>query len=131
MGGAPEIRGLHQIALPVADLASAVAFYRDVLGLKLIAEFDPPGLAFFDIAGTRLMLERVQGPAKAAGTLYLRVDDVDASHRAMLARGVIFEHPPTAVHHDQSGQFGQPGETEWMAFLRDPAGYLIAIVSRK
>ena len=52
-----SISHLRQVALNVHDMDHAVAFYRDVIGLDFIARFDPPGLAFFDIAGTRLLLE--------------------------------------------------------------------------
>ena len=45
---------LAQIALSTRDLPKAVAFYRDVLGLKLM--FEVSGMAFFDMAGTRLMI---------------------------------------------------------------------------
>ncbi|MBW3614764.1 MAG: VOC family protein [Actinobacteria bacterium] len=42
---------LHQVAQRARDLGPAIEFYRDVLGLRFIARFDPPGLAFFDMAG--------------------------------------------------------------------------------
>src|SRR4051812_3063524 len=47
---------LHQIALKATDLEASIVFYRDLLGLPFIARFEPPGLAFFDLDGTRLML---------------------------------------------------------------------------
>jgi catechol 2,3-dioxygenase-like lactoylglutathione lyase family enzyme len=130
MSAPPALGPLHQVGLSVDDLDAAVEFYRDRLGLRLIARFDPPGLAFFDLAGTRLMLGR--NPAPAAGsTLYLRVDDIDAAHAALAAGGLAFEHPPAAVHRDDAGQFGPAGQTEWMAFFRDPAGNLLALVGRR
>ena len=63
---------LHQIALKATDLEASVAFYRDVLGLPLIARFDPPGLAFFDLDGTRLMLSAnsIRGDALFRGRRY-------------------------------------------------------------
>ena len=51
------VDGLHQVAQKADDLDESVAFYRDVLGLRLIARFDPPGLAFLDLGGSRLLLE--------------------------------------------------------------------------
>jgi catechol 2,3-dioxygenase-like lactoylglutathione lyase family enzyme len=50
------VDGLHQVAQKADDLDASVAFYRDVLGLRLIARFDPPGLAFFELGGSRLLL---------------------------------------------------------------------------
>ena len=52
---------IAQIALTTQNLAKAVAFYRDTLGLKLM--FEVSGMAFFDIGGTRLMI----GEAKLDG----------------------------------------------------------------
>ena len=60
---------LHQVALQATNLDAAVNFYRDILGLRFITRFDPPGLAFFDMGGFRLLLS-----ATASGaTLYFRV----------------------------------------------------------
>ena len=39
--------GIGQLAIPVADLDRALAFYRDVLGLRFLFQA-PPGLAFLD-----------------------------------------------------------------------------------
>ena len=36
------IGGLHQVALHADDLDRATAFYGDVVGLRLVARFDPP-----------------------------------------------------------------------------------------
>jgi len=35
------------------------------------------------------------------------------------------------VFEDAFGQFGPPGETEWMAFCRDPSGNLVGLVTRR
>lgn len=129
MGANPtiEVQALHQVAQRAQDLDAAVEFYRDVLGARLIARFDPPGLAFFDLAGTRLMLE---GGAPST-TLYLAVEDLHAAHAALAARDVAFVSDPQLVHRDDAGQFGPAGEEEWMAFLRDPDGNLVALAARR
>jgi catechol-2,3-dioxygenase len=36
MSGGPRIERIGQIAIPVADLERGVAFYSDVLGLRLL-----------------------------------------------------------------------------------------------
>lgn len=118
---------LHQVAQRATDLARSVAFYRDVLGLELIASFDPPGLAFLCLGDARLMLE---GSAPGT-TLYLRVSDIGAAHDELRRRGVAFEDEPHLVHRDADGTFGAPGEEEWMTFFRDPDGNLLALVSRR
>ena len=122
---------LHQVALACADLPRAIAFYRDALGLRLIAQFDPPGLAFFALGETtRLLLERDATAKPGGAVLYFRVADVLAAHSALADRGVAFDQPPHAIHHDADGTFGARGETEWMAFFRDPDGNVLALAAR-
>jgi methylmalonyl-CoA/ethylmalonyl-CoA epimerase len=115
------------VAQKADDLDASVAFYRDVLGLPLLARFDPPGLAFFDLGGTRLLLEA----GAQSALLYLHVDDLDAAVAGLAAAGVELEQGPALVHRDDDGTFGPAGEEEWMAFLRDPAGNLIALATRR
>ena len=122
--------GLHQVALGVADLERAVAFYEETLGAERIATFDPPGLAFFRLGPVRLLLERVGDAAPGSGVLYLEVGDIDASHAALAARGVAFTSGPHLIHRDAAGDFGAPGVEEWMAFFEDPDGNALALASR-
>ena len=122
-----RIECIHQVALLAEDIEASVTFYRDKLGAQFIARFDPPGLAFFDIGGTRLMLER-NAPK---GTVYFRVDDIDAAYKDLTANGVEFIDEPHLIHRDEEGIFGPAGEEEWMAFFNDPSGNLLAIAKRK
>src|SRR5574341_1541269 len=69
----PAIAGVGQIALTVKDLARSVAFYRDALGLRFL--FQPPGMAFFDCGGMRLMLALPEKPGDAgpsSSVIYFR-----------------------------------------------------------
>jgi methylmalonyl-CoA/ethylmalonyl-CoA epimerase len=121
------VRGLRQVAQHVDDLERAVDFYRDVLGLKLLARFDPPGLAFFDLGPTRLLLE-----AGAPSTvLYLDVEDAAAATEELRAKGVTIEAEPHVIHVDAEGQFGPAGEAEEMAFVRDSEGNLLGLAARR
>lgn len=122
----PLLESVQQIALYAGDLDQSIAFYRDRLGARFIAKFDPPGLAFFQVGGVRLLLERGVTP----GTVYFRVADIQRAYQALAAEGVQFESEPQPIHRDEAGLFGPAGETEWMAFFRDPGGNLLAIVSR-
>ena len=115
---------LGQIALQVPDVPAAVRFYRDALGLRLLFEA-PPGLAFFDLSGVRLMLsapEQGQTAAPSTGALYLRVADLRAAHAALRERGVAFEDEPHLVAR-------MPDHELWMTFLRDPGGNLLALMA--
>ncbi len=129
MTAAPQEFGLSrigQIAMTVADLPRAVAFYRDVLGLRFLFEA-PPALAFFDCGGIRLMLSLPEqggaDPGRAfASVLYYAVDDIRQAAQALAGRGVVFEAAPHVVAR-------LPHADLWMAFLRDPDGHLLAIMS--
>jgi len=55
------ITHLGQIAINTKDADRAAAFYQDTLGLKLLFRA-PPGLAFFDCGGVRLMLSGAEKP---------------------------------------------------------------------
>ncbi len=123
-----QLGPLHQIALAAGDdLDAMVAFYTDVLQLPFLGRFDPPGLAFFDADGVRLLLSAEAPKAQ----LYFRIDDIAAAARALSERGAVFKGDPVMVHRDDAGQFGAAGEEEWMLFLEDPAGNLIVIAERR
>ena len=57
-----------------------------------------------------------------ASVIYYRVDDLDAAHETLLERGVSFEAPPHMIAK-------LPDHELWMAFLRDPDGNLLALMS--
>lgn len=119
---------LQQVALTATNLDSSVAFYRDVLGLKFITRFDPPGLAFFNLGGgVRLLLSASASQA----SLYFQVDDVNVAVKELHDRGVHFLQPPHMIQRDDAGNFGKKGIEEWMAFFHDPAGNLLALVERR
>ena len=123
--GSVGVAGIGQVAMTVADLPRAVAFYRDVLGLRFLFEA-PPAMAFFDCGGVRLMLSLPEQAGAAAGQrfgaiLYYTVEDIDAAAAALQARGAVFEQPPHVVAR-------LPHADLWMGFLRDPDGNLLAIM---
>lgn len=121
---------LYQLAMSVPDLDVAESFYRDVLGARFVARFDPPGLLFFDLDGVRVLFER-GSEVVGNSILYLWTDDMDARVADLEAKGVTFGGPPHPIHRDEDGTFGAAGETEWMAFFEDPAGNVLALVTRK
>lgn len=122
-----NLQQVRQISLPVSDIARAVAFYRDVLGASFIASFDPPGIAFFDFAGLRLMLS----PGEHGSVIYFSVDDIDAAVDALTGAGIVFDDAPQMIFRDDNGQFGPAGTEEWMAFFRDTEGNTLALTERR
>lgn len=118
---------IGQIALSVTDMSRSIAFWRDTVGLKFL--FEAPNVAFFDVAGVRLMLgQDAAAIAKPSGVvLYFEVDDLDATFAALRARGVAVESPNGEPHF-----IAKLGANElWMAFLRDPDGHLFALMSER
>jgi methylmalonyl-CoA/ethylmalonyl-CoA epimerase len=113
---------LAQVAVATKDLARATAFYRDTLGLPFL--FEAPGLAFLDAGGVRLMLERPGRIDHTASILYYQVEDIDAAHKRLAARGVSFERAPHVIHRDANHEL-------WMAFFRDSEENLLALMCPK
>ncbi|HEY7626602.1 MAG TPA: VOC family protein, partial [Ilumatobacteraceae bacterium] len=116
---------LHQVAQHADDLDRAVAFYTKLVGAPPIAVFDPPGLAFFALGETRLLIER--GAPRAL--IYLRVDDVRATIEQLRADGVSIANEPHVIFTDDRGLFGRAGAQEWMAFITDSEGSLVGLAS--
>ncbi len=125
------IEGMHQVALTTTDIGRSSQFYRETLGLKQLAVIDPPGLAFFDIAGVRLSLLQDAAAEPSSSVIYFRVADIDAAVAVLKQKDVSLEQEPELVFKDSKGQFGEAGEEEWMAFFRDPDGNLLALACRK
>ncbi|HEY5422374.1 MAG TPA: VOC family protein [Ilumatobacteraceae bacterium] len=117
---------LHQVAQHVDDLERATAFYTRLLGEPPVATFDPPGLVFFRLGDTRLLLER----GAPSALVYLRVDDVRASVEQLRADGVSIANEPHVIFTDENGLFGPAGAQEWMAFITDSEGNLVGLASQ-
>jgi methylmalonyl-CoA/ethylmalonyl-CoA epimerase len=118
---------IHQVGANATNFEETKAFYADVLGARYIAEFQPPGLLFFDFAGTRIVFERNDFPA----ILYFWVDDLEQAHSTFAQKGVKFDSEPHLVHRDDEGIFDNPGTEEWMALFKDPGGNTIALATRR
>ncbi|AZO12482.1 MULTISPECIES: VOC family protein [unclassified Mesorhizobium] len=123
----PTIGAVRQVALSAGrDLDTTLAFWQGVLGLGVHARYDPPGIAFIMAGDVRLFF----ADGVPAGTVYLDIAGLEAFHAEAKAAGIPFTAPPALVHRDTEGQFGRAGESEWMAFLKDPAGNTIGLVER-
>lgn len=111
---------LSQIARRVENLDRARRFWRETLGMPELYAF--PGLAFFDLGGTRLML-RETGRREEADILYLQTPDIAAAHVALLAKGAEMTGAPHMIHRHPDGA------EEWMAFFKDDEGRDLALHS--
>jgi methylmalonyl-CoA/ethylmalonyl-CoA epimerase len=114
---------LVQVAQHADDLDRAATFYVRLLGVEPSARFDPPGLLFFDLAGTRLLLDR-NAPSSL---LYLQVDDVHATIEALRDDVRIVSEPHVIFTHEDD-RLGPPGHEEWQAFVEDSEGNTVGLV---
>lgn len=117
------ITRIGQIQIRAGDVERAAIFYENVLGLKLLFKA-PPGLAFFDCGGVRLMLDR---PAKrefdhASSIVYFAVPDIQAAHARLKGKGVVFEDEPHMIAR-------MPDHDLWMTFFRDSEENVLALMS--
>lgn len=117
------IEGIGQIAIAVNDVDRSVDFYENTLGLKLLFRA-PPGLAFFDCGGVRLMLTIPQGEGidHSTSIIYYKVDDIEAATANLKAKGVSFVHDPQMTAKMEDHEL-------WIGFLRDPDENLIGIMA--
>ena len=118
---------IHQVSLICKDIAQSRKFYAEVLGAQFIVEFDPPGLLFFRFGSTRLLMDKNGKP----GLLYIRVARIDQMVNSLQEKGVEFETEVQAAFKDDDGLFGKAGDTECMAFFKDPADNTLALVEQK
>ena len=117
------ITRLGQIAVNTQDVERAAVFYEDKLGLKLLFKA-PPGLAFFDCGGVRLMLSRAEKPEfdHPSSVLYFAVPDIQAAYGKLKESGVQLEDEPHMIA-------AMPTHDLWMTFFRDSEGNFLALMS--
>jgi catechol 2,3-dioxygenase-like lactoylglutathione lyase family enzyme len=114
------LRRVALIIIHVSDLRRSVQFYRDRLGLTLVAESSE--WAEFRVGEDRLALEadvEASGrPSQAAGrvSISFEVDDVVEAHEILSAAGVVFDRRPAEQ------EFGM------LAVLSDPDGHEIMLL---
>jgi methylmalonyl-CoA/ethylmalonyl-CoA epimerase len=119
-----NLNQIGQIALHADDLNRAVAFYRDTLGMRFLFQA-PPGLAFFDCGGIRLMLDAVKEKdttERLSSLIYYKVADLNATYETLVSRGVSFDSKPHLI-------VKMPDHDLWMAFFRDSEQNLVGLMS--
>jgi methylmalonyl-CoA/ethylmalonyl-CoA epimerase len=116
-----------QVAQHADDLDRAAAFYENLLGGPPAARFDAPGLLFFNVGRSRLLLEK----AAASALIYLQVDDVRTTVDSLRAREVEIIDPPHVIFTHTDDTLGPAGTDEWMAFIRDSEGNVVGLISHE
>lgn len=120
-----QLSDIGQIAITVSDVAIALPFYRDVLGLNFL--FSPaPTLAFLAAGSIRIMLSTPQGAGTvgANSTLYFKVENIKEMFAAIVARGANVEREPQLAAT-------MPDHELWIGFVRDPDLNLIGLMEEK
>jgi predicted enzyme related to lactoylglutathione lyase len=114
---------IEQIAVTAHDVERATAFYRDKLGMKHLFSA-PPGLAFFDCSGIRLMLSLPAKPEfdHPSSIIYFNVADIQLAYATLSERGVQFEEKPNFVA--DMGTYDL-----WIGSFRDSENNLLALMS--
>ena len=117
------ITRLGQIAINAKDVERAAMFYEDKLGLKLLFKA-PPGLAFLECGGVRLMLGRAEKAEleHPSSVLYFVVPNIQSAYQKLKEGGVRFEDEPHLIAR-------MPAHDLWMAFFRDSEENLLALMS--
>jgi methylmalonyl-CoA/ethylmalonyl-CoA epimerase len=116
-----------QVAQHADDLDRAAAFYTELLEGPPAARFPGPGLLFFNVGRSRLLLER----AAASALIYLQVDDVRSTIEALRMRRVDIVEEPHVIFSHVDDTLGPAGTDEWMAFIHDSEGNLVGLVSHE
>jgi catechol 2,3-dioxygenase-like lactoylglutathione lyase family enzyme len=111
---------LSQLSRRVENLDRARHFWRETLRIPELYAF--PGLAFFDLGPTRLMLKET-GTRVEADILYLDTPDITAALADLAERGALMTGTPHMVHQHADGT------EEWMAFFEDDEGRPLALHS--
>jgi len=116
-----HLQDVAQIAFTVQNLAEAKIFYQDVLELKFL--FEAGTMVFFQCGAVRLMIGEAEKPTLSQGTIvYFRVAELETTAHLLESRGITFVQQPHLVARMKSHDL-------WMAFLKDPAGNTLGLMS--
>lgn len=98
---------------PVTDMARAIEFYRDILGLRPTTVASAAWMEF-DVCGTTFGVGNFEqvGTPGTAQSLALEVDDLSAFRTSLASRGVEISQP-----HELTNC--------WISVVRDPDGNMI------
>ncbi len=139
------VKHLHHTGFVVTDRDKAVEFYRDVVGLELIAEYERIGpgidavigyenthlvIANLDLGGGHI-LELIQylnpPPSErptterniiGASHLALQVDDIQAVHEKLIKGGAKSMNPPAELAPGRVACYIQDPDGNWLEILQ-------------
>jgi catechol 2,3-dioxygenase-like lactoylglutathione lyase family enzyme len=111
----------------VDDIDAAREFYRDTLGLKVTDE--EMGILTLHLAGDRptMVYPKPDFEPATYTILNFQVDDVGAAVDELSSRGVEFERYD-GFDQDEKGIAHTPGGGPDIAWFKDPAGNILAVL---
>lgn len=123
MTNRPPLAGLRHVALHARHFDETVAFYRDIVGLRV--EWQPDADNVYLTSGVdNLALHRAAGQAATAGQRLDHIGfilndpaDVDRWHAYLAANGVVARAPPR-THRDGARSF----------YCEDPEGTVVQFI---
>lgn len=123
MTARPPLAGLRHVALQARRFEATLAFYRDILGLRV--EWRPDADNVYLTSGVdNLAIHRVEDAVASSGQrldhIGFVVDDaadVDRWHAYLAARGVVADAPPR-THRDGARSF----------YCKDPEGGVVQFI---
>ena len=142
--------GWHHSNFTVSDVERSLAFYRDLLGLRVVADMQPEAdyparvtghhdatfrIVFLRLGDEPHILELIQyktgqgaplPPATnrpGAAHICFLVDDLPAEYERLRAHGVTFVSPPVAITQGVN-------RGGYAVYMRDPDGATIELLQR-
>ena len=112
-----QLSRIAAIMLGVRDLPTAIGFYKDKLGLKVIMQ--EPAFALLQCGNIMLGLSLRHmnaAPLAEAVEVSFGVDNLRATHKALGEKGVVFLSEPRQVT-----------PTDWAVHFRDVDGHLLSL----
>jgi catechol 2,3-dioxygenase-like lactoylglutathione lyase family enzyme len=117
MADSVQLSRIAAIMLGVRELTTAIEFYKDKLGLKVVMQ--EPALALLQCGSVMLGLSPRHmnaTPLAEAVEVSFGVDDLRATHKALEEKGVVFLSEPRQVT-----------PTDWAVHFRDVDGHLLSL----
>lgn len=117
MADSVQLSRIAAIMLGVRELTTAIEFYKDKLGLKVVMQ--EPALALLQCGSVMLGLSPRHmnaTPLAEAVEVSFGVDDLRATHKALEEKGVVFLSEPRQVT-----------PTDWAVHFKDVDGHLLSL----
>ncbi len=138
------IKAINHSGFVVADLDRSVAFYRDVVGMRIIRNVERSGAPISQIVGYRdthlkgVHMSSGSGPtlellqylsprssegvtsernALGASHIAFEVDDIQAAYETLRANGARTMNPPAELEPGRSGCYLQDPDGNWIELL--------------